>query len=113
MISPKKAASIERAYRTLLYRRPLGIFSVLMLAGASVFAVGITMSAAKVKFPFYSLFVGVFSLLIVAIAVHCLLQALALLKKNDWTGVVMACLGSVGAYFGGWLLVSAITRFPE
>ena len=109
MISQKKAAQLERSYRAILYRRPFGIFSVLMLIIVCVFSLGMILSAAKIYFPFYSIYCAAFSLLIIAISFHWLLQAVALLKKKDWSGVVAACLGLGAAYFGARLLS---TCFP-
>ena len=76
----------------------------MMLIGVSVFSLGIALSAAKVHFPFYSIYTATFSLLIIAISVHWLLAAVALFKKRDWSGIVMACLGVGAAYFGTRLL---------
>ena len=82
MISQKKAAQLERTYRAVLYGRPVGIFSVLVLIGISVFSLGMTLSAAKIRFPFYSVYTATFSLLIMAISVHWVLQAVALLNAG-------------------------------
>ncbi|MBI5382214.1 MAG: hypothetical protein HZA31_09975 [Opitutae bacterium] len=109
MISQKKADQLERSYRAILYRRPIGIFSVLMLIGVCIFSLGLILSASKVHFPFYSLYCIAFSLLIIAISFHWLLQAVALLKKKDWSGVFMVCLGLGATYFGALLLS---TCFP-
>lgn len=111
MISQKKALQLERDYRGILYRRPFGIFSVLMLIAVSVFSLGIALSSTKIRFPFYSIYVATFSLLIIAIAVPWLLLSIALLKKRDWSGVVMGGIGFVAIYFGFRLLHTCVSAF--
>jgi hypothetical protein len=114
VISGRKAVRLERGYRSLLYRRPIGIFSVLLILGVVVFSVGIALAPTKVPFPFYSFYVGVFSTLMVAIGIHWLLQSLTFAKKKEWLGAILgAGIGSVAVSFGGWLLSTAVTAFPR
>jgi len=77
------------------------------------FSIGIALSSTHVRFPFFAIYVSLFALLILAISVHWLIHAVALLKKKDWSGIFMACLGFGGCWFGIVLLVQAVVAYPN
>jgi hypothetical protein len=113
MLSQRKAIEIERAYRALLYRRPWGVFPVVLFLTALNVAVGLSSSAMGIAFPFLQFHIALFVFLILAIAGHWIMEGFVHWKKRNPAYVFIGGLGIFALFLGAAILVEGFIRFSS